>query len=68
MDRMNKEELLELINSLKIDKEEFVILSTGALTLRGIYDVAKDLDIAVMWCYLDDVDLVCESTDNFDNY
>ena len=47
MDRMNKEELLELINGLKIDKEEFVILSTGALTLRGIYDSAKDLDIAV---------------------
>lgn len=44
---MNKDELLELINSLKIDKEEFVILSTGALTLRGIYDSAKDLDIAV---------------------
>ena len=44
---MSKEELLELIKSLKIDKEEFVILSTAALTLRGIYDGAKDLDIAV---------------------
>ena len=45
--KMNKKELLELIESLKITKEEFWILSTGALTLRGIYPDAGDLDIAV---------------------
>ena len=45
--RMNKEELLKLIRSLKIDKEEFWVLSSGALVIRGIYPDAGDLDIAV---------------------
>ena len=44
---MNKEELIELIESVKIDKEEFTIVSSGALVLRDIYDSAGDLDIAV---------------------
>lgn len=44
---MNKEELLKLIRSLKIDKEEFWVLSSGALVIRGIYPDAGDLDIAV---------------------
>ena len=45
--RMNKEELLELLSTLKIDKEEFWILSSSSLVLRGIYPNAGDLDIAV---------------------
>ena len=45
--RMNKDELLELLQSLKIDKEEFWALSTGALVLRDLFDSAGDLDIAV---------------------
>lgn len=44
---MNKEELINLIDSLKISKENFVVLSSGALVLREIYDIANDLDIAV---------------------
>lgn len=44
---MNKEELIELIENLKIGKEEFWILSSGALVIRGIYPDADDLDIAV---------------------
>lgn len=44
---MTKEQLLELLKTIKVDKEEFWILSTGALTLRGIYKEARDLDIAV---------------------
>ena len=47
MDRMKKEELLELINSLKIDRNEFWLLSSSALVIRGIYPDAGDLDIAV---------------------
>ena len=46
-DRMNKEELIALMNTLKIDKEEFWVLSSGGLVLRGIYENAGDLDIAV---------------------
>lgn len=45
--RMNKEELLELLETLKIDKEEFWALSSSALVLRGIYETAGDLDMAV---------------------
>ena len=44
---MNKEELINLIKTLKISKEEFWILSSGALVLRGIFPDAGDLDIAV---------------------
>ena len=45
--RMNKEELLKLLNSLKINKEEFWILSSSALVLRNLFPNAGDLDIAV---------------------
>ena len=44
---MNKNDLLKLIKTLKIDKEEFWVLSSGALVLRSIYPNARDLDIAV---------------------
>lgn len=45
--RMNKEELIELIESLKLDKNEYWILSSGSLVIRGLYPDAGDLDIAV---------------------
>ena len=45
--RMNKEELIELIESLKLDKNEYWILSSRALVIRGLYPDAGDLDIAV---------------------
>lgn len=45
--RMNKEELIELIESLKLDKNEYWILSSGALVIRDLYPDAGDLDIAV---------------------
>lgn len=44
---MNKEELIKLIDGLKLDKEEYWILSSSALVLREIYPDASDLDIAV---------------------
>ena len=44
---MNKEEIIDLVESLDIDYNEFWILSTGALVLRGLWDKANDLDIAV---------------------
>lgn len=45
--RMNKEELIKLLGSLKIDKEEFWILSSSALVIRDLFPDAGDLDIAV---------------------
>ena len=44
---MNKKELLNLIKTLKIDKSEFWVLSSGNLVLRDLLDNANDLDIAV---------------------
>ena len=45
--RLNKEEIIKLIESLGINYEEFWVLSTSALVLRGMYPDAGDLDIAV---------------------
>lgn len=45
--RMKKEELIQLIETLKINNEEFWVLSSGGLILREIYLDAGDLDIAV---------------------
>jgi len=45
--RMNKEELLNLMNNLKIDSNEFWVLSSSALVLRDLFPNAGDLDIAV---------------------
>ena len=47
MNRMNKEELINLIESVKIDKTEFWLLSSSSLLIRGIFPDAGDLDIAV---------------------
>ena len=44
---MVQKELEKLIESLKIDRDEYWILSSGALVLRGILTDAGDLDIAV---------------------
>ena len=44
---MNKKELIELINTLDLPFEEFVVLSSGGLVLRGIMENANDLDLAV---------------------
>lgn len=34
--KMNKSELLKLLSTLKLHKNEFWVLSSGALTLRGL--------------------------------
>ena len=53
--RMNREEVIELLNTLKINKDEFWVLSSGALVLRDIYDDAGDLDIAVTYKGLEEL-------------
>lgn len=45
--RLNKAKLIELIESLNIDLDEFWVLSSGSLVLRGLMDTAGDLDIAI---------------------
>lgn len=46
-ERMNKSELIKLIESLGIDYDEFWVLSSGSLVLRDVFKDAGDLDIAV---------------------
>ena len=45
--RMSKQELLNLISELNIPKEEFYVVSSGALVLRNILQDAGDLDIVI---------------------
>ena len=45
--RMSREELIDVIENLGIDYDEFWILSTSALVIRGLYLDAGDLDIAI---------------------
>lgn len=45
--RMTKAELLQLMEELGIDLEEFWVLSSSALVLRDLFPDAGDLDIAV---------------------
>lgn len=52
---MNKQELIKLIDSLNIDRDEFWILSSGALVMRDIYPDAGDLDMAVTQKGLDEL-------------
>ena len=44
---MNKEQLLELLSTLRLDINEFWLLSSSALVMREIFPDAGDLDIAV---------------------
>ena len=47
MERINKVELLKLLSEFKLPKDEYWLLSSSALVLRGIYPDAGDLDVAV---------------------
>lgn len=44
---MNKEELLKLVESLDIPKDEYYILGGGSLVMFGIKDTTADLDLCV---------------------
>ena len=44
---MNKEELLNLVDSLELPKQEYFILSGGALLMAGLRKSTNDLDIGI---------------------
>lgn len=44
---MTKGQLLQLVDSLELPKEEYYILSSGCLLLYELRDEAKDLDLCV---------------------
>ena len=45
--RMDRNALISLIESLRIDRGEYCVIASGALVLRGIWPDADDLDLAV---------------------
>ena len=44
---MDKNEVIKLLEELNLDKEEYVILSSGSLVIRGVYQKCGDIDLAV---------------------
>ena len=44
---MNKEELLKLVESLNLPKDEYYILGGGSLVIFGIKNTTADLDLCV---------------------
>ena len=44
---MNKEELLKLVESLNMPKDEYYILGGGSLVMFGIKDKTADLDLCI---------------------
>lgn len=43
--KMNKEQLIELINSLNLDNSDYCVLSSSFLVIREIYPDAGNLDL-----------------------
>lgn len=44
---MNKKELLNLVDTLNLPKEDYFILSGGALLMAGLREQTNDLDIGI---------------------
>ena len=44
---MNKEKIIKEINRLKLDKNEFWVLGSSSLVLRGVIEQANDIDLAI---------------------
>lgn len=54
---MNKDQVLKILNKLNLPDEEYCILGSSSLVLRGIKDYAKDIDIAITAIGLDKIKL-----------
>ena len=45
--RMNRDEIKSILDGLGMDRKEFMVIASGALVLRGIWDGAADIDLTV---------------------
>ena len=52
---LNKNQIFEKLNELKLDKERFIVLSGASLVLHGVKDFTSDIDIAVSRDYHDEL-------------
>ena len=44
---MNRKEIIEEINKLNLDKNEFWVVGSSSLVLRNILEESKDIDLAI---------------------
>ena len=44
---MKKKEIIKTLEKYNLNKDDYIILSTGSLVLRGIKEEAHDIDLAV---------------------
>lgn len=52
---MKKQEYLERLDSLNLDKEKYCIISGGVLLLYGIKEETEDIDIKLLPDYFDEL-------------
>lgn len=52
---MHKQELIEKLDALKLDKDKYCIISGGVLLLYGIKDTTNDIDIKIKPSYFDEL-------------
>ncbi len=59
---MNKEKIVNEINKLRLDKDEFWVLGSSSLVLRGIINQANDIDLAITSKLYEELVKKCELT------
>ena len=52
---MHKQELIEKLDALKLDKDKYCIISGGVLLLYGIKDTTNDIDLKMKPSYFEEL-------------
>lgn len=55
---MNKDEILNKLHNLHLDKSKYIIISGAALVIRGIIEQTPDIDLACDKDLYDDLDWI----------
>ena len=53
---MNKEDILNKLNKLKLDKNKYIIISGASLVLQDIINSTNDIDLSSDSLYYDSID------------
>lgn len=52
---MGKEEILEKLNNLELDKDKFIVISSASLVVQGIIDKTDDIDLTCSLSYFEEI-------------
>ena len=52
---MNKKDILNKLNSLKLDKDKYIIISGASLVVQGVIDETKDIDLTCSKSFYDSI-------------